>query len=106
MRSLVYCCHERRSVVYRLVENDVDMIVPVNLHQMHYRVHLGMSASARLTREFLILAVVLEVLILYIGLFPNHTGEDASRLLWFSVQSVCYLLYGLSFLGSVDRFFE
>jgi hypothetical protein len=46
------------------------------------------------------------VLILYIGLFPNHTGEDASRLLWFSVQSVCYLLYGLSFLGSVDRFFE
>ena len=80
------CCYQGwRLVVFRLVENDVDVIIPVNLHQMHYRIYLRVGASARLTLEFLVFPVVIEVFILYIGLPSNHMKEVTGRLLWFSV---------------------
>lgn len=87
VRSLVRCCQERRLVVIRLVENYVDVMVSVNLHQMYYCVHLRVGSSARLAGEILVPSVVLKVLFLYIWLPSNHTEEDTGRLLWFSVPT-------------------
>ena len=90
--GLVCCGQEWRLVVFRFVENDVDVIVPVNLHQMHYRIYLRVGASARLTLEFLVFPVVIEVFLSYIGLPSNHMMEVTGRLLWFSAPANVFLL--------------
>lgn len=89
------CCYQGwRLVVFRLVENDVDVIVTMNLHQMYYGIYLRVGASARLTLEFLVFPVVIEVFILYIGLPSNHMKEVTGRLLWFSVPPNVFFVVG------------